>query len=393
LTGREVPRYGHWLVRDLTAASWLAVVAGLLRLVGAPREAQAQVSASPPATHVVQRGESLSIIAAMHHVTVAQLAERNHLHEPYALRRNQSLRLPGNAAAPGSHPAAPAAPPRPETMTAVRTTTLSAAARRVPISRVTVLRRPVAYPARRGGRPACGRWGCARRPGIVTLVRLATSQQVTVNLRRPGRGVLGVMRGLLRSTDGRTHNIDPRLVRQLALFSDHFGGRVLEVISGFRPVRRGQYTAHSNHNVGHAVDFRVRGVPNHVVRDYCRTLPNTGCGFYPRSVFIHMDVRSSSAYWVDWSRPGERPRYGREGHPPADPPRHSPAAGRDDTIAAMPPPGADPELDDVIADHPAVRDATPDPADERDDPAEHDHPAEHGPAEAPPTVSQGAPQP
>ncbi|MDP3216369.1 MAG: LysM domain-containing protein, partial [Deltaproteobacteria bacterium] len=144
-------------MRDLTAASWLAVVAGLLGLVGAPREAQAQVSASPPTTHVVQRGESLSIIAAMHHVTVAQLAERNHLHEPYALRRNQSLRLPGNAvaaaAAPGSRPAAPpAAPPRPETMTAVRAATLSATARRVPISRVAVLRRPVVYAARRGGR-------------------------------------------------------------------------------------------------------------------------------------------------------------------------------------------------------------------------------------------------
>jgi hypothetical protein len=375
-------------VRDLTAASWLAVVAGLLGLVGAPREAQAQVSASPPTTHVVQRGESLSIIAAMHHVTVAQLAERNHLREPYALRRNQSLRLPGNAvaaaAAPGSRPAAP---PRPETMTAVRAATLSATARRVPISRVAVLRRPVAYAARRGGRPACGRWGCARRPGVATLVRLATSQHATVNLRRPGRGALGVMRGLLRSTDGRTHNINPRLVRQLSLFSDHFGGRVIEVISGFRPMRRGQYTAHSNHNIGHAVDFRVRGVPNHVVRDYCRTLPNTGCGFYPRSVFIHMDVRSSSAYWVDWSRPGERPRYGREGHPPADPPRHSPAV-RDDTIAAMPPPGADPELDDVIADAPAVRHETPDPDDERDDPSEPGHPAEHGPAAASPTDPQ-----
>ncbi|MBK6532512.1 MAG: DUF882 domain-containing protein [Deltaproteobacteria bacterium] len=345
---------------------------------------------------MVQRGESLSIIAAMHHVTVTQLAERNHLHEPLRPpaqpvaappRQRRRRRRPLVRTPPPRRPAAPGdhdrrAPRHP-------------LGRRAPGAHLPRRRAAppggLAHPPR--GRPACGRWGCARRPGIATLVRLATSQQVTANLRRPGRGVLGVMRGLLRSTDGRTHNIDPRLVRQLALFSDHFGGRVLEVISGFRPMRRGQYTAHSNHNVGHAVDFRVRGVPNHVVRDYCRTLPNTGCGFYPRSVFIHMDVRSSSAYWVDWSRPGERPRYGREGHPPADPPRHSPAAGRDDTIAAMPPPGADPELDDVIADHPAVRDATPDPADERDDPTEHNHPAEHGPAEPQPAVPQGAPQP
>lgn len=372
-------------MRDLNAVWLLAVLAGLLPLTAAPREAQAQVAQGDPGTHVVQRGESLSVIAAMHRVSVAELAERNHLHEPYALRHNQRLRLPGSALAPA--PARPATvPARPETMTAMRATLLSAG--RAPVARVPIVRRPVTPARGRPGPAAAGRWGAARRPGLVNLVRLATSQHVTANLRRPGRGVLGVMRSLLRSTDNRSHAIDPRLVRQLAQVSDHFGGRVLEVISGFRPARPGQYTAHSNHNIGHAVDFRVRGVPNHVLRDYCRTLPNTGCGFYPRSVFIHMDVRSSSAYWVDWSRPGERPRYGREGHPPADPPART--AGRDDTVAAMPPPGADPELDDVIADAPTLRDATPDPDDERDDPSEPGHPAEHGPA-APPTDPQVAP--
>ena len=383
-------------MRNLNAAWCLAVSVGLLLLAGDPRAAWAQVPAGDPPTHVVQRGESLSLIAALHHVSVADLADRNHLHEPYALRHNQRLRLPGTAVAPGTTPPRAGATPPParpvgESMTSIRTTLLSA--RRVPVSRIAILRRPV-YPLPTRGRPACGRWGCPRRPGLVNLVRLATSQHVTANLRRPGRNVLGVMRSFLRSTDNRTHPIDSRLVRQLALFSDHFGGRVLEVISGFRPAHPGQHTAHSNHNIGHAVDFRVRGVPNHVTRDFCRTLPNTGCGFYPRSVFIHMDVRSSSAYWVDWSRPGERPRYGREGHPPDDDARHDAASPpRDNTAAATPPAGADPELDDVIADAPTVRTATPDPADEHDDPAEANHPAEHGPAAPSPNDSQGAPQP
>ena len=43
---------------------------------------------------------------------------------------------------------------------------------------------------------------------------------------------------------------------------------------------------------GSAEDWRAR---NRVARDFCRTLPATGCGFYPRSVFIHMDTRSESA--------------------------------------------------------------------------------------------------
>lgn len=350
------------------AATWMTAVLAAA-LLAAPRPALAQVTgAAEPGVHVVQRNESLSIIAARYHVRVADLAERNHLHEPYALRHNQRLRLPSSAtiAAPaaGAATAQPAASRQPvargraETMTAVRPAILPS---RPAIAAAT--RRPVDPP--RGSR-ACRPWGCPRRPGVVNMVRLATGQQVSANLRRPGRNVLGVMRSFMRSTDGRTHQIDPRLVRQLALFSDHFGGRPLEVISGFRPVRRGQHTAHSNHNIGHAVDFRVRGVPNRVARDYCRTLPNTGCGFYPRSVFIHMDVRSSSAYWVDWSRPGQRPIYGREGHPPAEPPRAGSPAARDNTADALPPAGADPELDDVIADAPAVRDAAPDPDDEHD---------------------------
>lgn len=350
--------------RLATTRSW-AVVAGALAAL-LPTLARAQVTpAADPGVHVVQRNESLSVIAAMHHVRVADLAERNHLHEPYALRHNQRLRLPSNATPIGA--TAPAAPAARESMTAVRPAVLPSRApvpAPAPVARRTPdpSRHPVDPP--RGSR-ACGRWGCARHPGVVSLVRLATDQHATVNLRRPGRNVLGTMRSFLRSTDGRTHAIDPRLLRQLALVSDHFGGRVVEVISGFRPMRRGQHTAHSNHNVGHAVDFRVRGVPNRVTRDFCRTLPNTGCGFYPRSVFIHMDVRSSSAYWVDWSRPGQRPMYGREDRPPPEPSRTS-APARDDTAAAMPPAGADPELDDVIADAPTVRDATPDPDDEHD---------------------------
>src|SRR5262249_40692880 len=44
--------------------------------------------------------------------------------------------------------------------------------------------------------------------------------------------------------------------------------------------------------------------------DYCRSLTATGCGYYPRSTFVHVDVREPYAQWVDWSAPGQRPRYG-----------------------------------------------------------------------------------
>jgi hypothetical protein len=81
------------------------------------------------------------------------------------------------------------------------------------------------------------------------------------------------------------------------------------VVSGFRPV--GGFTRETSRHVGgNAVDIRVRGVPHRALWDFCRSLSNTGCGMYPRSSFVHVDVRSHPRQWVDWSGPGERPRYG-----------------------------------------------------------------------------------
>jgi hypothetical protein len=207
----------------------------------------------------------------------------------------------------------------------------------------------------------------------VTLVREYNSERLTVNLRRPSASVLRRMRWFLRHPNGATRAMDPRLLRQLAQVSDHFGGRALRVISGFRPFRQGQWTPHSNHNIGRAVDFRVEGVPNRVARDYCRTLPATGCGYYPRSVFIHMDTRSASAQWVDWSRPGERPRYGTERGPHEAAPAPS-APSVPSTVPSSPstPEGgegsADEGLDDVAHEAPTLRSATPSPDDDTPEP-------------------------
>jgi hypothetical protein len=56
------------------------------------------------------------------------------------------------------------------------------------------------------------------------------------------------------------------------------------------------------------VDFSIPGVANTVVRDYVRRFRNCGVGYYPNSSFVHLDVRESAAYWVDYAGPGEAPR-------------------------------------------------------------------------------------
>jgi len=115
--------------------------------------------------------------------------------------------------------------------------------------------------------------------------------------------------------------VDPRLIGRIQAVVDHFSKAgapaKLSVISGYRPASVG-----SMHSSGRAIDFRVEGVRNEEVVTFCKTLPDTGCGFYPNSSFVHIDVRDSGAghvSWIDASGPGETPRYVPVWPPPAAP--------------------------------------------------------------------------
>ncbi len=347
-----------------TLATLLAPLALVASLARSP-DANAQSNA--PRYYTVANGDTLWDIAQRFHVTASEIAERSHLTPPFALRRGMRLHLPSRAAAvpdaPPNAPAPAAASTASANTTAAHPATGATArpAANARITAATARPTPPTTPSQNDNRRPGGRWGRPARPGVVHFKRVIDDERIVVDLRRIGPVTRGRMRSFLRSHGGATHAIDPRLLRQIAIVSDHFGGRTIEVISSFRPRRRGQFTAHSRHNVGHAIDFRVEGVSNRVLRDFCRTFAATGCGYYPRSVFVHMDTRDESAHWVDWSRPGERPRYGSEsGPPPARP--HAPTANPIDTPdPSVPPAGADPELDDVADEAPHVRTAEPTP--------------------------------
>jgi hypothetical protein len=99
---------------------------------------------------------------------------------------------------------------------------------------------------------------------------------------------------------------DPRLIRLLSKVSDHFGSRPIRVVSGYRTR---SFFEDSRHKVSCAVDFSIPGVDNSSVRDYLRTLTDVGVGYYPNSSFVHLDVRDTNTYWVDFAGPGEAPRH------------------------------------------------------------------------------------
>jgi uncharacterized protein YcbK (DUF882 family) len=106
------------------------------------------------------------------------------------------------------------------------------------------------------------------------------------------------------------HRMDPRLMRLLFQTGHHWPGRRLEVVSGYRHPDVAK-NPHSPHMKGLACDFRVEGVKTAELRDYLRrTFEKVGVGYYPNSSFVHLDVRKDrSAFWIDYSGPGERAAY------------------------------------------------------------------------------------
>jgi hypothetical protein len=105
--------------------------------------------------------------------------------------------------------------------------------------------------------------------------------------------------------------LDARLAERLQLVADHFGHPghpvSLHIISGLRPNSVGSF-----HATAQAIDFRVDDVRNEELVTFCKTLPDTGCGYYPNSSFVHLDVRAPGTghvSWIDASGPGEAPHY------------------------------------------------------------------------------------
>ena len=102
--------------------------------------------------------------------------------------------------------------------------------------------------------------------------------------------------------------LDVRLVERMQLVVDHFrqAGATprVEIVSTVRSSNE-----NASHGLGRAMDFRIYGVDAKSVVNYCKTLPDTGCGYYPAGGFAHIDVRSPGAgrvSWVDGSRRGDR---------------------------------------------------------------------------------------
>ncbi len=275
----------------LRASAALAVFAAVL---GLPALARADVQ------HTIGRGHTIEAIANRYHVTAKAIIDANHLKDVKHLRVGDTLTIPGVKDKPEASKAKADHGAKSDHVKAGDEHTGKKGEKTAKVGKSN-------------GRETTTFAMKAKTPGVIHVHRIATTENFDIHVGdkrgRVSPTALKTFEKMMRSPAGMAHPIDARLVALLAVVSNHFGSRKLEVVSGFRPFTPTQFNPHSNHMHGKAIDFRVAGVPNEAVRDFCRTLKNVGCGYYPSSVFVHIDVREQSAFWIDYSKPGEAPRY------------------------------------------------------------------------------------
>ena len=300
-----------------------------LAAVAVPALAAALTFAAPAradVTHVVQRGHTIEAIAHRYHVSVKSILEANHLTDAKHLKPGQTLVIPGvdgpKKKGEKEHEKAEKGP---------RGEKLDAAEREEKALREKAEKELRAERGDHGEKEHGEKERSPKRAATAALepqpeprgrgdgdsihaVRLGEEFRIRV---KDGHGhippsALKAFERMMRQGNA-AHAVDPRLVALVGIVSSHFGGKSIEVVSGYRAYTPTQYTAHSNHNLGRALDFRVRGVSDEALRDFCRTLRSAGCGYYPNSTFVHLDVRETKAFWIDYSHPGEPPKYDKPG--------------------------------------------------------------------------------
>ena len=302
-----------------------------LALIGSVSDRAAAARKVEPRSHVVYPGQTLGMIAKRYNVTLEALRAANQLRIGERIKPRQRLVIPGPDDPDGTKALEALRAAKEPARSAPRAKPAKAAAasekpsgRRPAAANIKVEpsgRRPAAANTKKDTEQARGYARKPRHPGYVSLVSFTggfKGQVLGKNGKLTPASAKVMARVLASWRTGERAQIDEKLIRLVVKVSDHFGGRTLRIVSGYRPFSPQQYTSHSRHNTGHAVDFSVDGVPNQVLRDYCRTLGKVGVGYYPHSSFVHLDVREAATYWVDYSGPGEAPRYATgDGRDPA----------------------------------------------------------------------------
>lgn len=141
-------------------------------------------------------------------------------------------------------------------------------------------------------------------PLLGTLVQTHTGERVMLDAHTPPERLSDL---LADRTTGERIELDPRLIDLLCALAGRWPGARIELVSGYRSPKlnemmrkKGRHVAsHSQHSLGHAVDFRVvppgeaKGVDPRELEKEIRALGwSGGVGVYTLATdwFVHADV-------------------------------------------------------------------------------------------------------
>jgi uncharacterized protein YcbK (DUF882 family) len=142
-------------------------------------------------------------------------------------------------------------------------------------------------------------------PLLGTLAQTHTDERVPLDERSPSAERFELL--LADRITGERHEVDPKLLDLLRSIAHRHPGARFEIVSGYRSPKlnemmrkKGHHVAsHSQHSLGHAVDFRVvtdpdsRGLDPRVLEHEIRDLGwKGGVGVYTLATdwFVHADV-------------------------------------------------------------------------------------------------------
>jgi uncharacterized protein YcbK (DUF882 family) len=131
-------------------------------------------------------------------------------------------------------------------------------------------------------------------PVIVSLRNINNDETATLPIGRDGEvdaATGAALEHFLRCRrTNREKPIAPGVLAMLVAVAQHWPGRVIDIVSGFRAPPFG--APHSKHFQGHAIDLRVEGVKTTTLRDFVwRENHQVGVGHYLDENFVHMDWR------------------------------------------------------------------------------------------------------
>jgi uncharacterized protein YcbK (DUF882 family) len=142
-------------------------------------------------------------------------------------------------------------------------------------------------------------------PLLATLVQIHTDERIPLDDATPSQERFSAL--LADRVTGEQHAFDPRLLDLLRALARRHPAARIELVSGYRSAKlnesmrkKGHHVAsHSQHSLGHAVDFRIvpggenKGVDPRILEKEIRDLGwEGGVGVYPLSSdwFVHADV-------------------------------------------------------------------------------------------------------